>query len=122
MRPSARPGGSEDLGVALDWTRLVALLDEASCTPQPSPCRVTSARSVPTRNRTENLLIKSLARGVSVRQRAPGPANSRHSRSDPTSKGLATKAFPERSHILSHTRSEVLHDLRRLRLERKERL
>src|SRR5260370_23688713 len=55
----------------------------------------------PTRNRTENLLIKSLTRAVSNRQRAPGPATSRHHHGNPTPEGRAIRPFPDKSHSLS---------------------
>lgn len=60
--------------------------------------------SGPTRNRTENLLIKSRARGATVRQGAPGPATSRHSRSDRVPKGGARTSFPDGPHRLSPLR------------------
>src|SRR5260370_33447102 len=55
----------------------------------------------PTRNRTENLLIKSRARRVSKRQRAPGRASSRHHHGNPTPEGRAIRPFPDKSHSLS---------------------
>jgi hypothetical protein len=60
--------------------------------------------NAPTRNRTENLLIKSLARAVSDRQRTPGPASSRRSRDERTPKKCARRPFPDWSHSLSPMR------------------
>ena len=56
--------------------------------PQRSP-----KSNAPTRNRTENLLIKSLTRAVSDRQGTPGAANSRQPRGDGSPQSPVLAAF-----------------------------